>query len=117
MVCPFLSDSIRNCTQFYGKVVEIEKIQTCQSNKDYKECIFYKMLNQPKEKQCRFNIICSNVAVKTLFSLSLDEIKRLCNEYCLSDNQEACAIYKLIDSLKVVPEGFLPDGRMIEINE
>lgn len=115
--CPYLSDNIRKCTEFFGNVVEIEKIETCQSNRNWKDCIFYKMLNFPKEKQCKFTYTCSRVAEKTIFNLPLDEIKKLCNKYCLSENQEECAIYKHIDSLTVVPEGLLPDGRIIKINE
>ena len=108
----------RDCKNFFGEAVNKYDISICQSDNQFKECIFYKMVNQPKDEQCKFMEICSHVALKPVLSLPFTDVIRLAEMFCLNPaNQKNCAIYKKIDHLKRVPENLLPDGTTIKFNE
>lgn len=114
MICPRFYNNNKNCAYILNDIVDIIDEKLCTSENGYTDCIFYKMLNQPKEKQCRYMEVCSHIASVTLRNLDYDKIKSECETYCLSENNQLnCAIYKLMDDLKTVPIGLLPSGEII----
>lgn len=118
MTCPFYSNGKKECTTVFAEVTKLIDEKRCKSKEDYTDCIFFKMLSQPEKDQCKYMEICNHVAVHTVLTLPYEEIKKQCETYCLSkDNKKNCAIYQLIDDLKRVPKGLLPDGSFVVFKE
>lgn len=115
MSCPLFSNNIKKCNNILGESVNKIDSSACQSNQDYNDCIFYKLIHQNKKEQCKHMEICSYVAVKAVLSLPITEVKELAETFCLTpDNQKNCAIYQYLDKLKRVPNGLLPNGKVIK---
>lgn len=118
MTCPYFSNGEKECTDSFTDVVNIIALERCTSEEDFTDCIFYKMLMQPKKDQCKFMEVCNIVAANTILSLPYQEIKKQCETFCLSeDSKKNCVIYQFIEDLKRIPKGLLPDGSFIILQD
>jgi glutathionylspermidine synthase len=118
MSCFKYNNNRKQCFDIFGKVVEYIDEKYCNSENEFKECIFYKMMTEPEDKHCKFMEVCSHVASITLSQVPYEEMKLQCETYCLNEeNRTNCAIYKLFEELEKVPIGLLPDGKMINVKD
>lgn len=110
MTCTLYKDYVRECVQTFKDVIHLGNHDICSSDK-YKECPFYRYINEP-ENVCEYADRC--LQGKTIHMISFERLIQISKAFCGSKNNINCARYKLFKSNKNVPTGLRVDGSMIE---
>ncbi len=112
MSCPLYEDYTRMCVEDFKELVEVVSFDFCDTD-GYEECPFYKII-KGKVIPCEFVEKCRER--QELKPFDFETIKRVSNDFCLSENKVNCEVYKLYKSGKDVPNGLGPDGSMLKID-
>jgi hypothetical protein len=111
MSCPMYKDFTRECVEKFKEIINISNFEFCDLDK-YKECPFYRALNEP-EKLCEYVDRCHHD--ETIWKLSFERITWASKTYCFSENKVNCERYKAMKTGKAIPEGLRVDGSRIEL--
>jgi len=111
MSCPMYKDFTRECIEKFEEIINISNLDVCESDR-YKECPFYRILNEP-EKHCKYIYKCLEGAA--IWKLSFERITQVSKTYCFSENRVNCERYKVMKTGKAIPEGLCADGIRTEL--
>ena len=109
MNCPMFVDFVRECSNKIGFIPN--DTYTHCTNDSYKDCLFYKAINN-------ISYHCENIfkcpAFKYFGMNNFKKFEEITQKYCLSENNQNCARYKIKKSGQIPPPNLLPDGNSIE---
>ena len=111
MSCSLYNVLPRECAEKFEEVINISNFDICDSDM-YKECPFYRYINEPEEL-CEYADKC--LYGKTIWTSPFKRIMQVSKTYCFSKNKVNCERYKLMKTGKNPPEGLRVDGSKVEL--
>ena len=111
MTCPLYNDYTRECVNKYKRVLKVPTYTVCNSD-DFDECPMYEIIVK-KVECCEFTPKCDEDMNFAIWDYEL--LKYIANNFCFHGKKVNCAIFKLRNEGKEIPEGLQPDGKIVEL--